>query len=285
MAELEDINGNLLEALDALHALAGAPNDRQLEAYASHAGHQLSRATANNVRLHRGRPRWETVEAFVAACQLFAKTRRTPLSIPVEYRALPLWRKRYDRFILITSANTSKVWAQATLSAQLPRSGSPARLLDPESGVVEFIGRVAELRSLLAWFNDNSAISLRLITGPGGIGKTRLALQLARHLEESGWRCELVGDRQEARILADIRAVDSGPVLLVVDYAETRIGLEELLRAVAADKGTIRVLLLARSAGQWWEQLAAGEGAIRDLVVPGRLRDLPRRSARRAGER
>jgi hypothetical protein len=52
-----------------------------------------------------------------------------------------------------------------------------------------------------------------------------------------------------------------------VDYAETRIGLEDLLRAVAADIGMVRVLLLARSAGQWWEQLAAGEGAIRDLVA------------------
>jgi tetratricopeptide (TPR) repeat protein len=56
-------------------------------------------------------------------------------------------------------------------------------------------------------------------------------------------------------------------VLLVADYAETRIGLEELLRGVVADNGKIRLLLLARSAGQWWEQLAAGEGAIRDLIV------------------
>jgi hypothetical protein len=188
------------------------------------------------------------------------------LSIPVEYRALPLWRKRYDRFILITSASTGRAWDQVVLSAQLPRSGSPARLLDPESGVVEFIGRVAELRILLAWCNEDSAVSLRLITGPGGIGKTRLALQLARHLKKSGWRCELVGDRQEERILADIRAVHSGPVLLVVDYAETRIGLEDLLRAVAAGKGTIRVLLLARSPGQWWEQLATGEGRSGTLL-------------------
>ena len=58
-------------------------------------------------------------------------------------------------------------------------------------------------------------------------------------------------------------------MLLVVDYAETRIGLADLLRSVAADDGAaVRVLLLARSAGQWWEQLGAGEGAIRDLVEP-----------------
>lgn len=45
-----------------------------------------------------------------------------------------------------------------------------------------------------------------------------------------------------------VRAVNSGPVLLVADYAETRSGLTALLRAVSADNGgRLRVLLLARS--------------------------------------
>jgi len=61
-------------------------------------------------------------------------------------------------------------------------------------------------------------------------------------------------------VLERIRGVTSGRVLLVVDYAETRIGLSALLRAAAADQGlALRVLLLARSAGQWWEQLGAAE--------------------------
>ena len=44
----------------------------------------------------------------------------------------------------------------------------------------------------------------------------------------------------------------------VVDYAETRIGLGGLLRAVAADRGSVRVLLLARSAGEWRDRLGSG---------------------------
>ena len=158
---------------------------------------------------------------------------------------------------------------QLALSAVLPRSPDrPARLLDPDRGVVEFTGRVGELAGLLAWCEDAAAGRLRLVTGSGGVGKTRLALQLADRLRARGWQCEQVGDGQEAHVLADVRAVSAGRVLLVVDYAETRIGLAQLLRAVAVDDGTaLRVLLLARSAGQWWEQLGAGEGAIRDLVL------------------
>jgi hypothetical protein len=56
-------------------------------------------------------------------------------------------------------------------------------------------------------------------------------------------------------------------VLLVVDYAETRIGLRALLRAVAIDEGPVRVLLLARSVGEWRDRLAAAEPAIRDLLI------------------
>ncbi len=48
--------------------------------------------------------------------------------------------------------------------------------------------------------------------------------------------------------------------MLVVDYAETRPGLADLLAEAAAaeDCPDLRVLLLARSAGEWWRQLLDG---------------------------
>jgi hypothetical protein len=53
----------------------------------------------------------------------------------------------------------------------------------------------------------------------------------------------------------------------VVDYAETRIGLKQMLTALAGDQGDgVRVLLLARSAGDWWDQLGVGEPAVWDLI-------------------
>jgi hypothetical protein len=48
--------GDLHEALTALHALVGAPTDRQLESYASLADRELPRATANTVRRGHGTP-------------------------------------------------------------------------------------------------------------------------------------------------------------------------------------------------------------------------------------
>ena len=121
----------------------------------------------------------------------------------------------------------------------------PAGLLDPRRGLVDFTGRERELAGLLAWCQDGRPRGVQLVTGPGGVGKTRLSVELCARLEPAGWRCVRAGDQQEAAALAAARRGWPDPVLLVVDYAETRIGLGELLRGVAADAGVVRVLLLA----------------------------------------
>jgi hypothetical protein len=72
---------------------------------------------------------------------------------------------------------------------------------------------------------------------------------------------------EEASALAAARRRCLGRVLVVVDYAETRIGLGGLLRAVAGDAEPLRVLLLVRSAGEWRDRLAPGEPAVRELVA------------------
>ena len=143
---------------------------------------------------------------------------------------------------------------------------SPAGLLDPGRQVVDFLGRPEELEALVAWCEDDDASPLRLVTGPGGVGKTRLAVEVSRQLAAVGWRCERVGDGQEARAVEALRAATRSRTLLVVDYAEARSGLSELLSALASDSSGIRVLLLARSAGDWWNQLGDAEHAVRDLI-------------------
>jgi tetratricopeptide (TPR) repeat protein len=149
-----------------------------------------------------------------------------------------------------------------------PVVGNPvAGLLDPHIAVVPFAGRESELRRLTSWCVDDQTGRIRLVTGGGGVGKTRLALQLVQKLTDLGWRCEWVRDGREADAVQAARRVTRGNVLLIVDYAEIRQGLAEMLHAVAAATGrTLRVLLLARHAGDWWQRLAASEPVVRAMV-------------------
>jgi hypothetical protein len=133
--------------------------------------------------------------------------------------------------------------------------GGVARYLRPEAEAVSFWPR-PELEDLLGWVAAGERSSVRLVTGAGGSGKTRLARQLGERAAAVGWRSYWVPAGAEAAAVGTAR--DGGrPVLLVADYAETRTGLPAMLTAAAGGAGgpALRVLLLARSAGEWWQQL------------------------------
>jgi tetratricopeptide (TPR) repeat protein len=145
--------------------------------------------------------------------------------------------------------------------------GGWARLLDARRELVSFVGRRGELAALQGWCEGDDVDRLRLVTGPGGVGKTRLAVELADRMKERGWVSERIADGQEPVAIAVLRALTRARALLVVDYAETRVGLRQMLTMLASEQGArVRVLLLARAAGDWWEQLGAGEPAVWDLV-------------------
>ena len=158
--------------------------------------------------------------------------------------------------------------AREALTAAVELQGeSPAGLLDPRRGLVRFTGREQELARLLKWCTSTERHGVRLVTGAGGVGKTRLSVELCSRLDQRRWRSVRVGDGKESTVLAAARLGWDGRLMLVVDYAETRIGLAGLLRAVAADDGAVRVLLLARSAGEWWDRLGGGEPAVREMLA------------------
>ena len=167
---------------------------------------------------------------------------------------------------------TREAW-QRSLESPPPQSW--ARLLDPRRELVGFVGRKEELAALVAWCQDDHAARLRLVTGPGGVGKTRLAVELVERMKQQGWTCERVADGKEGEAITALRAVTRGRALLVVDYAETRVRLKQLLTALAGNHGDdVRVLLLARSAGDWWEQLGGEEPAVWDLVHAAKKAEL-----------
>ena len=144
---------------------------------------------------------------------------------------------------------------------------SSAWYLRPEAQVVPFRPR-PERNQLQEWCVAGGRLGVRLVTGEGGAGKTRLALQLAADLAANGWRTMWVERGQEGTAVGTVRDVGE-PAVLVVDYAETRPALAGLLAQAAAveDCPDLRVLLLARSAGEWWRQLLDGADYRLSLVL------------------
>jgi hypothetical protein len=130
-----------------------------------------------------------------------------------------------------------------------------AALLRPESGTVAFTGRAAELEELRAWRASNPVRAVRVLCGEAGVGKTRLALEIAAEHNAAGGKWRPVSVGQEADAVRAARAASAAPLLLIVERAETREGLDELLRAVLKDPGAVRVLLIARALGEWWDKL------------------------------
>jgi hypothetical protein len=145
------------------------------------------------------------------------------------------------------------------ISARRRGRVSPATLLRADAEVVPFRGREQELAELSRWCDEPDELSARLIVGPGGQGKTRLARELVHQRIAVGWTAGFVAPDPPGQPLDFGSIADAAePVLLVFDYAETRtdqiIRLVSVLQA-AADTASVRLLLLARSAADWWEQL------------------------------
>lgn len=143
-----------------------------------------------------------------------------------------------------------------------------SRYLRPENRVVSFLNR-PELNELVEWCVSGGHAGIRLVTGPAGAGKTRLALRLGEELDASGWQPLWVSRGSELDAVTAVQEIGQ-PCVLIVDYAETRSELVGLLNSAAAEQDgpDLRILLLARSAGEWWQQLlASAEERVAALIA------------------
>jgi predicted ATPase/DNA-binding XRE family transcriptional regulator len=132
------------------------------------------------------------------------------------------------------------------------------------------LGRDAEVQTLRQWLADPTARLLTL-TGPGGAGKTRLALELARTLAEDGTTrvvfVALASIRDAALVapaiaealgLSDVMAVDlprrargacdDQPTLMVLDNFEQILDAAPLIADLLTSVATLRVLVTSRAA-------------------------------------
>ncbi len=175
---------------------------------------------------------------------------------------------------------------------------SPLQLIKARTGIVPFTGR-DKLTGLTDWANGQPGegredLAVAVVTGVGGSGKTRLAAELCSNLEKNGWVAGFIpktAELSEAE-LAWLTRVESH-LLLVLDYAEEshKEALTRLLRRLRERGAPTRVVLTARSAGAWLDDLLEDDVLSGAMAQGLRRFELPRQAetstkmAKRAAKR
>jgi molecular chaperone DnaK (HSP70) len=151
---------------------------------------------------------------------------------------------------------------------------SPAMLLRAEAEAVSFRGRAIERQALLEWITEDSADPpVLVLTGPGGQGKSRLSRWLLEAARRQGHHAGQIApgtDGDRAGDLPDLAAFAwvRGPVLAVVDYAESRPALVRRLIELSRDGGgRVRLLLLARASGAWKTDPMGASAVVHEILA------------------
>ena len=156
---------------------------------------------------------------------------------------------------------------------RLPENAPPSKYLTARYEVIPFQdrGREQEIAQLTEWSSSAERASVLLIHGAGGSGKTRLLIEWCRRLRHQGWHAGFLDrDVTEAKLDALLEGVV--PRCLVLDYGETRPSIVATLlhrtnRLRTEGGPKVRVVLLARTAGEWWRQLRRDDESIDNLAL------------------
>ncbi|HRE87094.1 MAG TPA: toll/interleukin-1 receptor domain-containing protein [Accumulibacter sp.] len=154
--------------------------------------------------------------------------------------------------------------------ARDPREIAPTELLQAKFEVVGYLDATGIGAQLIDWCSGERPTAARLIHGPGGLGKTRLMIEVATKLRQQAWTAGFLDPphepldatlKQRWQALDQLLAHgDDRGLLIVLDYAEGRQDevkriAERLSARPENDTRPVRLVLLARSAGEWWSTL------------------------------
>jgi glycosyltransferase involved in cell wall biosynthesis/tetratricopeptide (TPR) repeat protein len=156
-----------------------------------------------------------------------------------------------------------------------PKAGmADSQLLRAEEQLLPFDERrKPDVEKLSEWAADGDMpLTVRLITGDGGQGKTRLAIHVCQQLGAEGWHSGFLDSSLKVNEISllwrDLSRLDQ-PIFIVVDYAETRQeAFLALLKAALENpiNKPVRMLLLARNGGEWWDNLPSTNSSCEALL-------------------
>ncbi len=179
-----------------------------------------------------------------------------------------------------TNAHRAKPITPSIAWLQLPHPAllssitmSDSQLLRAEEEVVPFDkSQEPFLETQIQWATSKDNILIRLLIGLGGVGKTRLGLELCRRLQHLNWQTGfLSGEFESNHVTSLVSQIFEAqqPCCIVIDYAETRQPtLLSLLKALKRHPPNheVRILLLARAGGEWWASLPGKDAECEALL-------------------
>jgi hypothetical protein len=143
-------------------------------------------------------------------------------------------------------------------------------LLSWRARLTPLVGRKKDQDTLLQWARQGRNARIRLLSGPGGIGKSRLAAEVTEALRGDGWTAGFI--RPNDPVVVPLRRAG---LFLIVDYPEEQPDeVRTLLREVASRElrdTPLRLLLLSRQGGDRWFDLveSAHAGELMDAQEVG----------------
>ncbi|MGF6889997.1 tetratricopeptide (TPR) repeat protein [Nocardia sp. GAS34] len=188
----------------------------------------------------------------------------------------PEFRSTVEHFAGSGSLRCESIELQTLMDHQSPirstTAMTPGSLLAARRAIVPFRGRQRLLAELREWASQ-LGLGVWLLHGSGGQGKTRLAHYFGEQLADDGWAVLWLNHQATGDQLVLLGQMTL-PLLVVVDYSETRGDqLVALLNELASRRASrpVKVLLLARVVGDWWEQAVAGSESAAGALEQARV--------------
>jgi hypothetical protein len=150
------------------------------------------------------------------------------------------------------------------------QGGNTTSILNPLRFGVPFIGRQAQLAELRRWFEEGPRVSFKLVAGPGGRGKTRIAVRLLEEIDRLApgkWHAAFLNPAlcEEHLTIAKLRQPQAKPALIVIEDASKHADLlaKHVISEIPNIPTTWRFLLIDRGCNEnsrWYRNLITAAG-------------------------